>query len=417
MNSAIRLCLVAVALILGGCNYSQVRVLHASPDAPAVDVTFTKGKPIRSLDYGEASRFVHVTSGEQNIKVSASGTDFVAIDVTTSLEKMTAYTVIAVDNLDQIEPLVLIDDLTDPTKGFVKLRVLHASPSAPAVDIFVSAPGDELPPEPAIDALEFKSYTGYLEVPAGNYRIRVTADNSSDILYDSGTVSLPSGANLTLAALETAQGLSPIKLVALTQDPKQPSFDLVDQRSRVKVIHASPDAPAVDVLLNGAVVLSDVPFSAASDYLTIPSGNQNIKVNVAGTDTSVIDVTPEFLPGSDYTVLATNFVANIAPLLVNDTNEEPTLGNTGIRVIHASPDAPAVDILVNDTVAIPSLEYQVATDFVSLPAATYNIKVNVAGTATTVIEANLPLEEGTLYTVIAIGSVSAGTLTPLVLTE
>ena len=42
--------------------------------------------------------------------------------------------------------------------------------------------------------------------------------------------------------------------------------------ARVRVVHASPDAPAVDVLVDGAEVLSDVPFRAASDYLDVAAG-------------------------------------------------------------------------------------------------------------------------------------------------
>ena len=37
--------------------------------------------------------------------------------------------------------------------------------------------------------------------------------------------------------------------------------------ARVRVVHASPDAPDVDVLLDDAEVLGDVPYLTASNYL------------------------------------------------------------------------------------------------------------------------------------------------------
>src|SRR6188768_2616782 len=48
----------------------------------------------------------------------------------------------------------------------------------------------------------------------------------------------------------------------------------------VRVLHASPDAPAVDVHLDGAIVeeLTNVPFGTSSGYLEIPAGDHNIKV-------------------------------------------------------------------------------------------------------------------------------------------
>src|SRR3954452_20792486 len=42
--------------------------------------------------------------------------------------------------------------------------------------------------------------------------------------------------------------------------------------ARVRVVHASPDAPNVDVLVDDAKVLSDVPYLAASGYLAVPAG-------------------------------------------------------------------------------------------------------------------------------------------------
>src|SRR5688500_10614296 len=51
--------------------------------------------------------------------------------------------------------------------------------------------------------------------------------------------------------------------------------------ARIRVVHASPDAPAVDVYANGNKVLSNVTFFAASDYLTVPAGSYKLQVVVA----------------------------------------------------------------------------------------------------------------------------------------
>src|SRR3712207_5457998 len=56
----------------------------------------------------------------------------------------------------------------------------------------------------------------------------------------------------------------------------------------VRVVHASPDAPNVDVLVDGAAVLTNVPFRAASDYLALPTGSRNLRVRASGTWTVVI---------------------------------------------------------------------------------------------------------------------------------
>ena len=83
-------------------------------------------------------------------------------------------------------------------------------------------------------------------------------------------------------------------------------------------------------------------------------------------------------------------------------NESANSGNARVRVGHLSPDAPAVDIWVNDAKAIENLAFEAFTGYVELPAATYNIKVVPSGaTEPVVIEADLSLAASTDYTVIA----------------
>lgn len=69
------------------------------------------------------------------------------------------------------------------------------------------------------------------------------------------------------------------------------------QGAGVRVVHASPDAPAVDIdvttpfeTLDGKqAVLTNVPFKAASGYLSVPIGMYQARVAVAGTKTIAID--------------------------------------------------------------------------------------------------------------------------------
>ena len=88
-----------------------------------------------------------------------------------------------------------------------------------------------------------------LVVPAGDYQVRVSAPGDpGNPFYDSGTISLPGGADLVIAAVvNTGPGDSPIKLVATTGGALL-EFSDVDTPATVRVVHASPDAPPVDVL-------------------------------------------------------------------------------------------------------------------------------------------------------------------------
>ncbi len=185
--------------------------------------------------------------------------------------------------------------------------------------------------------------------------------------------------------------------------------------ARLRVVHASPDAPAVDVYANGNKVLSNVSFFAASDYLSVPAGSYKLQVVVAGeTDLTkaVIDATADLMGGKDYTVAAANVVASIEPLVLADNNAAPAAGKAHVRFVHASPDAPAVDIRVKGgPVLFPNIAFKGTGAYTPVDAGTYDLEVTAAGTDTVVKEIpGVKLEAGTVYTAWATGLLAS--LTP-----
>ena len=108
----------------------------------------------------------------------------------------------------------------------------------------------------------------------------------------------------------------------------------------VRVVHASPDAPNVDVWVDGETVLTDVPFTAVSDYLTLPAGTYNVQVTATGSTDPVIDADLALEAGTSYTVAATGMLADITATVLTD-DRTPADGQAKLRVFHASPSAPA----------------------------------------------------------------------------
>ena len=181
--------------------------------------------------------------------------------------------------------------------------------------------------------------------------------------------------------------------------------------ARVRVAHLSPDAPAVDVYADGSKVLSNVPFGTVSDYLTVPAGAHEFKVFPAGADskgTAAIDAKATLNAGTDYTIAATNVLAKIQGTVLVDDNSAPTAGMAKVRVFHASPDAPAIDVAVKGgNVVVSNLSFPKASSYIQVPAGTYNFEVRPTGTTTVALPVNgVQLEAGKTYTVIAEGLLS-----------
>lgn len=395
---------------------AALRVLHASPDAPNVDVLVDNQVVLSDVSYTQASEFLSVFQGARNVKVNAAGTSTTVIDADLTLGFNSFTTIIAANYLALIEPLVLEDENTPPSGNNLRIRVVHSAPSAPPVDVYVTAAGADInTATPTLPNVAFKDFSDFLEIPEGDYQIRVATVGSKVPVFDSGPVTLDAGSIFTAVAVDATGGASPISLVVLTNDPTTPFFDIVDTRARLRAVHASPDAPSVDILVDNAIVASSVAFKGVLDYTDVPAGDRNIKVNLTGTPTSVIDATVPLAGGTDYTVLAVNFAASIEPLLLDDNTTTPTPGNAKVRVVHASPDAPNVDVLVDDTIVLTNVAFKEFSDYLEVPAGDRNFKVNAAGTALTVIDVTPTLIDGNIYTVVALNTLA--NIEPLLLLD
>ena len=180
----------------------------------------------------------------------------------------------------------------------------------------------------------------------------------------------------------------------------------------VRVVHASPDAPNVDVWVDGSKVLTDVPFTAVSDYLELAPGEYNIQVVETGTTSpAVIDANLTFEGGMAYTIAATGKLADstFGPVVLTD-DLTTVDGMSKLRVFHASPSAPAsVDVAVTDgPILVEGLAYPEATGYLTVDPGTYALEIRAAGDTAAALTLSATLEGGKNYTAIAMDGGDAG---------
>jgi hypothetical protein len=191
--------------------------------------------------------------------------------------------------------------------------------------------------------------------------------------------------------------------------------------ARVRVIHASPDAPAVDIYVDGAVALDGIPYKAATDYVSVPAGQRIFQVFVAGTQTKVAEVNVSLGGGASFTVIAAGFAAKtpaLRLLLLQDILPLD-MASGYLRVVHGAPSAPAVDVYVgapfqtlrNRTAALTNVPFAANSNYLPVPANTgLMARVTPAGTRTIAIQSGrLSLPMGAVFTVIAIDNPGGAT--------
>ena len=187
----------------------------------------------------------------------------------------------------------------------------------------------------------------------------------------------------------------------------------------LRVVHASPDAPAVDIYLNGQKAIEGLKFTEATPYTTVPGGSYRVQVFPAGAGPSgraVIDANVTVRDDMAYTIVAANRLSNIEALVLNDNLATPAAGKAHVRVVHAAPDAPAVDVAVaGGPTVFQNAAFKAATDFTPVDAGTYRFAVRPAGSQQAVLTTGpLTLEAGRIYSVFAVGLVSNNSLQAIV---
>ena len=195
-------------------------------------------------------------------------------------------------------------------------------------------------------------------------------------------------------------------------------------QAQVRVAHLAPDAPNVDVYVNGEPVpaLQNVPYATISDYLPLPAGTQQVTVYAAGdTSTPVIDTPVDLTAGYAYTVAAVGLVADgsLTAQVYQDDLRAPSAGDAKVRVVHASPDAGPVDVVPRGgSPLVSSLTIPDASPYAEVPAGTYTLDVNAAGTNDTVLTVpDAALASGGVYSAFAIGTVYADSLDVLLVQD
>jgi hypothetical protein len=176
--------------------------------------------------------------------------------------------------------------------------------------------------------------------------------------------------------------------------------------SFVRVLHASPDAPGVDIYVNNNPVARDVTYKEFTEYIPIAGGLYNIKVYPTGKTTNpVIDQNVNIPPRSIFTIAATGMIEDIGLTLVLEPPINRLPGQTFIRFAHLSPNTPHVDItLPNGTKLFSDIEYKEISDYIPVRPGKYEIQARQAGTNNIVLTVpNINLRPGNIYTFYAVG--------------
>lgn len=394
-------------------NKASVRVIHTSHDAPAVDILIDDSEAVSDLAFGASSGYKSVDEGQRSLKITAANSpSTVLITDSLTFEEGKSYTVFAVGALANIDWIVQ-EDLRTSNSSKAKVRLLHASPDAPPVDVKLgNGSGTAL-----FAGASFMDLSNYLEVDEAAYSFAIAVADTTTEVEVYAPVTVNNGSVYTIVAHGTVNATDPYPFsvrVFTDNGAGTETVDLAPGSSNIMAIHASPDAPGAGLLVDGVLVNTSGPleFPGNTGYLTADAGIRNLMVNAFGTSNTIIDVDAAFDADKYYSIFAINVLDSIEALVLEDNLAAPTGNNAHVRFIHLSPDAPAVDVVVksNGAVVFADKEFKEFTANMVLGASTYDLEVRVAGTSTAVLDLpGIVLQPGKVYTIFANGFLSPPT--------
>ncbi|MDI7277346.1 MAG: DUF4397 domain-containing protein, partial [Anaerolineae bacterium] len=180
------------------------------------------------------------------------------------------------------------------------------------------------------------------------------------------------------------------------------------EQAALRAVHAVPGAPAVDVFVDGNRVFSNVDYKEATDYAALSAGTHSVRVLPAGAGAqqqALIDTTVNLGAESYNTLAAVGQTGNVQPLVLVNESTLPVINQARVRAVHASPDAPAVDVAVRGgEVLFGGVSFPSASGYQTVAAGTLNLEVRRTGTDNVVLQVpNVTLNGATVYSIFVVG--------------
>jgi Domain of unknown function (DUF4397) len=399
----------------------SVRFLHASPDAPEVDI-LVDGLPLgQGIAFGTATEYAPLTPGSHEIKVVPAGQDASAavLEDSIDVDSDQAYTVAIANRLNDLEIKVYqsnIDDLDNPQQS--RVRAINLVPDAGEVDIYQTG-GDQW-----FDNVDFGDASDHRDVDSGPYDLEVRPNDSDQVMTTVEGLQIDSGQEYSLYLLGLNEDSS-VSVLPLTISVVTPCGETLGVESQIddaclQFVHASADSGAVDVYLEDTLIAQGLEAGTYTEFEAFPNGDsRSLKVVSAGgsADDPLVDTSIDLNTGTAYQVVLGGNADDLKLETISlDLSPLPE-SQSRLTLTHLSPDADNVDVIITDgDTLFEDVGFEDTTDPIVVDSGTYDIQVKKSGEDTVYLRTtDFTVDAGFAYSLIAYGNTGDGSFTVLVI--
>lgn len=182
--------------------------------------------------------------------------------------------------------------------------------------------------------------------------------------------------------------------------------------SAITVIHASPNSPAFDFVLDNQRVLNptgpDFVYGKRIPYFRAFSGSRLARIYEKNNFiTPLHEVELKLISGNYYSLFIGGAKESLTSLLIDDDLTKPLKGKAKVRFVNMSPDAGALDFnITQNTTLASNKKFNEYTGFQEVDAGIYNANIKSHSENSINLPIELELKDGDIYTIWAKGLVN-----------
>jgi len=150
--------------------------------------------------------------------------------------------------------------------------------------------------------------------------------------------------------------------------------------AQLLVVHVSPDAPKVDVALDGMRIGGSIAYANATGYMNEPGATAHLVVTASSGGARVLDATVPVAVSTSYSVFACDSLAQLKTLVLTDELSAVPAGQARVRFVNLAAGQPPLKIAITggDTL-VAGLGFMQSSPWMLLNAGDYDFDVIKGG--------------------------------------
>lgn len=183
----------------------------------------------------------------------------------------------------------------------------------------------------------------------------------------------------------------------------------------VSFYHGSPSTSAISIEVDNRLYnTNSFDYSTYFDYGRFYTGKRTFSFKSVNAANSLLDTLVTFEADKAYSFFISEEEENFTPVITEDELKTPASGKAMIRLVHLSPDAPAVNLQIGEggSDLFEDQGYKESSDYEEVAAGRLDLNLKSSTDTEVLVTAeDINIREGRIYTVVVRGYTDASSST------